>query len=285
MKTSLKKIVTLFSRVEDAKIKEISFDPTRVCFAFYCILLVIYQYDFTEKVGKGLHNQSWIGLLRIFSFIPPQSFTLEIAGGWLFGSLMLAFMWPASRLLRISICLGFTCYLGLFYSYGKIDDNLDIILVLAFAFIFFSTSERGNKKVLLAAQTLVLTHYFMAAVWKTLATCRLIASHPLSDVAKIMPLHIANTLAEGRVLTSLQRVVIDHPWLSAALWIGVILLQLGACLPLVSVWAWRHWWKFLVLFHWGTIWMLGVNFHPTSLFLIYIFAIAPWLGSRKQPVR
>lgn len=277
----IRKLVSHCSQVEKHQIQSLSFDAKTVIFAFYGLVFVIFQTEYLAKVGWGVHAQSWLGLLRVMSFLPPQSFSLDGAMAWLFASLLLVFLFPYWRIFRVSVFLSLVAVMGILYSFGKVDNDNDIIYAIAFAFMFFSTSQKTNKKVLLLAQALVFTNYFAAGVWKIIGLSRIDWSEPLYHISQIIPVFIAHTIIEGRTLTATQQIIMDYPWLSFLMWLSVMVIEAGSFLPMVSNWAWRHWWKLLMLFHLGTLWVMEIDFHPTPLFLLFIFVIAPRLGGEQ----
>jgi len=177
--------------------------------------------------------------------------------------------WRPSLGLRIFVCLLFLLLSSMKFSFGKVNHSEHIwMMSLLFACVFSekkSLASRRNQTTLRLMQTALLSIYFISGLWK-------LRDLGFSGWGRVAKENMAYAIAEGsgppEFLQSL--LLIEFPWVTTVGFAFVILFQMSAIIPVVTLKGWEVWGLFAVLFHFTTGVVMGIWFKPTILAAILL---------------
>lgn len=226
--------------------------------------------------------------VELLAWISPQVFyyfSPLLLGGTLLAIFVCA-IYPWSRVWRLLAFLGILFSLAWINSKGRMIHSYHGSLYVALALVFLP----DVKKTLSAdmAQSLLEKHfvilqlslvlcYFPAGLWKVRDAFSAFAGEGMDGIVYTLN----NAIAAEHLLTGfpLSRVVefyLDHPYISAASYIAVMLLQLSSPLfVFAKKWNWVFA-LFIVIFYVMSIVLLGIPFHAQTILVVLFFFLSPF---------
>ncbi len=178
---------------------------------------------------------------------------------------------------RSLVPIFYITWVSLQYSYGKINNDQHPWMFAAIFFSFIGTSKslasRRNRFFLRLTQSVLLTSYFIAGIWKMR---ELVQLNGIGDVQKEVLNSFAYAIAEGSIrLDSFREwFLLEHKGILVLGMLLVLVFELSVILPVILD---RYYWAFgifAILFHLNNGLFLGIPFVPT----IYALALIVVLG-------
>lgn len=203
---------------------------------------------------------------------------------------LLAVVFPDRRWARILVFLAFFQVSAFQASFGLegINHGNHYWLWIGFCFCFLPTgdhrqiaaSRRGRFNFLLVfwcTQALIMLFYSMSGVWKIAGALEDLI---VGDFSGFHPFALAMIVSQK--MLQLDRETVLGPWLVHNPWIGwplhmwVFYVELVAILVIFRPALHRAWGTMLILFHIGTLVLLGISFSKHVLVLVLLFVWSPF---------
>lgn len=168
----------------------------------------------------------------------------------------------------VSLFLSFS----ILYSFGKIAHNMHGFIYILFFFIFVGHSEPINKLAYRFGLSAFFMTYGLSGLWKLRALIEALHTNSIESIEPLLKWHIASAQIHGNKVTVLSQIFLEWPDSFAfCLWIGIVLFELLAFLPIITG---RHQKKYvlgILFFHIAAYFVAGINFLPTALLALIVF--------------
>ena len=232
---------------------------------------------------SALHTQSnamWGERVWLLEWLPQNSLALAIGFHASVIIISLANLLRSSRNLRIAGFVVWLLYAAYCSSFGKLNHDLYLVLLVTFGWTLLSRSGRPlwDALVLRGIQLAMLCIYSVLGLWKILwAVIELVQG----DISMFNPLAARNTLIwHYSVLewTPAAQWAHDH---YTMLWIGMwiaIFIEVGAVIAFFTERNQRMWGCLLIALHAGIAVTMNINMYP-AVAMIAVVLVVPNLPS------
>jgi hypothetical protein len=255
---------------------------------FYAIFLtfLIARVEVMLTRGFPLSEEKFVGLASVLAGLGRDSvavYPLVVVG------MLLAFalcLWrPQWRSFRIGAFLSANLLLSLYFSVnGSTWNTYHGFVTTALILCFLNGKANWDFQVFRFAQAAVLTHYALSGWWK-------VSSYFSADSITFSGFFMApfNALAaavgEGfGPNKAVLNLTIEYPWLVSLGWLGVLVFQCGAFLPLLRPQLLRVWGIGAILFHLGTGFFLDIWFPESIALDLFLFVLyEDWIALGNYP--
>ena len=205
---------------------------------------------------------------------------------------LLAVIFPGSAVLRIAVFLYLLIVTALRYSYGGLNHFSHFLIYVSFALIFLPSAIRCARQmsrkdamncvmVFWFAQSILLLSYFLAGFWKIwYSELQLLSS---DGFVRIL---LSRMVADIRPVPLMTPLLVKHGVLAQLIFLAVVYIQLAAIFVLFRPHLHRLFGVVLILFHYGTDWLLSIAFYEFTVVLGLFLVFSPfaprrfsWLGT------
>ena len=204
-------------------------------------------------------------------------------------SSILAVIWPQSRAWRLLVAVFLLQYLAYDFSFGKISHSSHMMLFLSWFWVLIPSMKEPSTRtklwerqfllmILFYAQATVALFYTLSGSWKLILGFFFdptYAVHALS--IESMSYTIADRLMTLKPQsTLLGPTIIENPWMGWLFMVSVIYFQVFAFVIAFRPKLHRLLGLSILLFHIGSIFTLGINFHSNIFCAGLIFVMSPF---------
>jgi len=203
-------------------------------------------------------------------------------------SLLGVIAWQRSRIIRFLVFLGLFFYIGLIYSFGKIDHYLHIMLIAAFMLIFLpnkNESKSGSSdflKVFFSIQTLILLTYFVSGFFKIVGIIQQVIA---GEVSALSPEGFGQHVGLTSFIINSDFFFSDYILNNPSPFLAIILVS-GFLIELLSIYIifqpklHRIWGLFLILLHTGILLTVGPDFTKQILMVGVFLLLSPFTSTK-----
>lgn len=248
-------------------------------FSLVSLVITLFSWD------KFVFQESLVGTadwLFPLSLIPPSS---QVAYWLCFGGIVLGFAFPLfikNKWAAVILPIVWLFALAFEYSFGKIDHSKHCFFFLSLGYLL----TRRSKSISIVVPVLIASAtfgYLSSGLWKLRA---LLAKPDIWESATLnLPHHIAYGIGEGSTTDpEILKILVNFPNLSGALWLGVVCFEILA--PILSVIYGKAYPGMLLMFlafHLGILLILGINFLPQMVLLVWLVLYLQRNSSRIYP--
>ena len=175
---------------------------------------------------------------------------------------------------------------SLIFSYHqKISHNFHVWMISSVLVCFFSANQifksKANYFLLRLIQAILLSHYFMAGLWKFRA---LLSSKFHFSFQEIVSEYIAYGIAEGSLVIHplLQILLYQYPKLLSFGFICVLIFQISSLLPVFFNKFFIFYGILACLFHLSSGFTLGVYFSYTMLASLFFLILSESMMKKEE---
>lgn len=237
---------------------------------------------------NGLLGTGWVEQLAGLPIIPV---VCSLIG-------LLAVVFPGSVVLRIAIFLYLLVVTALRYSYGGLNHFTHFFIYVSFALIFLPSAISDPRQmsrrdgmhcnmVFWFTQSILLLCYFLAGFWKIWDS-----GLELLSPDGFVRILLSRMVADLWPVPLMAPLLVKHEVLAQLVFLAVVYIQLSAIFVLFRPHLHRLFGVLLILFHYGTEWLLNIAFYEFTVVLVLFMVFSPfaprrfsWLGTaRSLPV-
>ena len=270
----------IFSESKTVLFQKIN-DVMRWTYLFFLFFTFARVFGNDNLIEAEMVNPLWP--LAILKEIPLDSLMLFIKVTLLFCFLVLSYS-PRIWTLRIISFLVFFFYVALENSFGKINHNLHLPLMLLFCYALMPSNKVASyeKKTLLifaSAQFFLLLAYSLTGFWKIFWG---IIQFFKGEVSIFSPLSFRNILLEqfqSFNSTFLGDFFLEHYILGWLFYWLVIYVELCSVLVIFRPKLHKIWGVLILLFHASTALVLGVNMYASVISVGVLLIMSPFAKS------
>lgn len=199
---------------------------------------------------------------------------------YLIASAFALLFWERSRLARIIAFASIFLYLSLISSFGKIDHNYHLLLIIMFMLIFLPSKSQGRisseatLKVFFSIQTFILLTYFISGIFKLYGIIDQEIRGDTSALAEeAMALNLSKTSYASGSDYFLSSYLLGKPskLFSAFLILGYLVEFFSVYVLFKPQWH-RVWACLLIMLHVGIVLSVGPDF-TIQIFVVGIFLL------------
>ena len=253
---------------------------------YYCLLFFILFKKASEVINEDFsllkEYLMFARPLNWFSFdswLPPMIY--------LFGLLfMFICIFKQNKYLQIITSLLFLMAVSFIYSqFGWLAHSLQFWLISSVLICFFSANQtfksKANYFILRLIQAILLSHYFMAGLWKLRV---LFSSKFHFSFQEIISEYIAYTIAEGSLIIHplLQILLYQYPKLLSFGFICVLIFQISSLLPVFFNKFFIFYGILTCFFHLSTSLCLGLPFSYTMLAALFFLVLSESMMKKEE---
>ena len=271
---------SLFSESKAVLFQKVN-DIMRWTYLFFLFFMFTRVFGNDNLMEAEMVNPLWP--LAILKGIPLENIMLFIKIVLLFCFLVLSYN-PRIWAVRIISFIVFFFYVALENSFGKINHNLHLSLMLLFCYALMPSNKvvSCKKKTLLmfaSAQFFLLLAYSLTGFWKLFWGIIQLFS---GQVSIFSPLSFRNTLIEqfqSFPVTTLGNFFLEHYIFGWLVYLLVIYVELSSILVFFRPKLHKAWGFLLLLFHASTALVLGVNMYASVISVGTLLVMSPFAKS------
>ncbi len=255
--------------------------------AFYGILAALTLAD-THQWSRWTRAEDadWLWPVAWLPWLPSVA-----AGAWLIlcahlAAVLIGVFQPAPRWVRILVFLTLLEKVALANSFGKINHNEHLTLLLALVLIFpafraWTGSGRAEDvpvlRVFAACQKMILLTYSMSGLGKALVGLwQFSRGEPNTFSPDALARQVAGRLLEGNTTSWLGPWLIENPWVGWPMTWGVLYLQCFAFWAAFRPELHRLWGMGLILFHLAVFLFMDLHFRIAPFWLVLFLMLSPF---------
>lgn len=182
---------------------------------------------------------------------------------------------PFEVTIKVSEAILFFLFFAIYYSHSNIDHGVHGIMYASIFISFIGKNSKNQEKLMHLAVAMFAFTYGLTGLWKLRS---LFYMNSISEISLILPYQLAIDMIESGKETQMARELLNlSPFISAGLWIGVIILELSGFLILWRVRLFKYWGVLIILFHFSTAIVMDIRFREAQLMcLIFLGASRLW---------
>lgn len=257
----------------------------RFLVGFYCLGL----YEFVFYGGREILSQNFAAADFLWPVAwmqwvpdPTRIYLVSLTMVATVVCLIAAIVRPELKLNRVAVAVGLLLVLSLRYSFGKIDHSPFgyYYFPIFFALSRFDDSVEGQKwnaQILFSVMTLFLSFYFIGGASKLAALVELRAhGYEFWDLVSGYLPRTLQIAAFQHQATAVRLDFLMRPSLFTALgFLGVLVFQLGAILPIFFFRLIRAWGIGIIVFHTTVVYLMNINFGVSMLLALLLLVFHP----------
>lgn len=197
-----------------------------------------------------------------------------------------ALLWPQRRVLRAGVFVCFLLWYAFINSFGKIGHDGHMWLAAGFLFIWLPYGDGVRRSVgkqhyylaiFAGAQVILMLAYSMSGGWKVATG---ISQMVQGQVGTFHPYALANLTAFRLLQTNTESLLgpafLTVPLVGWPMHLGAVYLETFALVAAFRPSLHRVWGAGLILFHFGTWLLMGINFHTNIALLGLLMVMSPF---------
>jgi hypothetical protein len=260
----------------------ILYDRTRrtidLTYVFFLLVLFTYFFNGISSNESLMYNPLWA--VSFLSDIPSNQLYLFFHT-CLFANTLVVILFSKIRFTKVSLFLIYFLYVAFVNSFGKINHSNHLVLMVLFCFALLPSARTKNfreKTILIfaSAQVFLLTAYFLTGFWKLFwGVIELLQN----KISLFSPLSLRNVLIvqfEQTDITVLGEFFIEHYTLGWILYLVIVYIEFSSILIFFKPNLHRLWGVLLLMLHYGTYALLGVNMFTAPFYIGILLLLSPF---------
>jgi hypothetical protein len=202
---------------------------------------------------------------------------------------LLCLIYYENRWIRVGTFIGFLQFTALLNSFGKINHNFHVWLVISFIFIFLPhkkwhssqhsvTFKQKYLLVFATAQIFFMTFYSMSGIWKIYAAIDQIqigqTYHTFHPYA--MAQQVSHRLLQTNSESILGPLVVNYPWLGTLPYLAAVYLETTAVIAVFRPSLHKFLGISFMVFHFSTWLTMSIFFNTNFILLALLFVFSPF---------
>ena len=199
---------------------------------------------------------------------------------------LLAIIFPGMLIWRLGVFFYLFVFIALTNSYGSTNHGAYFFVYISFALLFLPSAAghpgRMSRKnamdcimVFWFAQSVVLLPYFLAGFWKIVGS-----GLELLTPDGFVRILLARAMTDMHPVPLMLPFVVEHQWLSQIAFLSVVYVQVVAGFALFRPHLHRPFGVVLILFHFGTDWLMNIKSYDLAVILGMIMVFSPLAPER-----
>lgn len=256
---------------------------TVVQYTYLCFLLIVFVHFFA---GKAAGAETMLMPLWPVVFLSevPLNLLYPVFHFGLLVSTLFVILYPEKRSGRVLVFVLYFLYVAILNSFGKINHALHLALMILFCFALMpkTTTKNFREKTLLifaTAQFFLLTAYSLTGFWKVFWG---VIEFFTKEVSLFSPLSLRNVLvAQFQHVdpTVLGTFFMKYYFVGWLLYLFIIYVEFFAVFIFFKPNLHRLWGVLLLMLHFGTYVLLGVNKFTAPFAIGMLLLMSPFATS------
>lgn len=267
----------LFCKPKEVLYNEIM---TIVKFSYLFFLFALFVHLFSDSHDDNIKMIDPLWPMIPFRNVSTGYLTIFFQLNLFFSFLLLCFK-PNHKFLKIYVFVLYFFYNAFNSSFGKINHGYYLPLMMLFCFMFIPTKGKTKyqEKTILTfatAQFFLLMAYTLTGLWKLFWG---IVEFFIKDVSMFSPLSFRNVLIEQYQFvepTIIGTWLIEHYIIGWISYLAVIYLEIFSIAIFFKPNLHKIWGAFLLTFHIGIHFLLGVSMTPAPLCIGLLLMMSPF---------
>lgn len=248
--------------------------------SYVFFLLVLFTYFFNGVSSNESLMYKPLFAVSFLSNVPSNQLYLFFHT-CLFINTLAIILFPKVRFVKVSLFLFYFLYLAFVNSFGKINHSNHLVLMILFCFTLLPPPQTKNVKektllIFASAQFFLLTAYFLTGFWKLLwGVIELLQG----KISLFSPLSLRNVLIvqfEQTDQTILGEFFIEHYTLGWILYLVIVYIEFSSILIFFKPNLHRLWGVLLLMLHFGTYALMGVNMFTAPFYIGILLLLSPF---------
>ena len=267
----------LFNKPVDVLYEKIM---TIIKFSYVFFLFLI----FTQLSNKGyvLQEQMLDPLwpMVLLKQVSPLSIVLCCQISLIIGFILLTFFFN-NKFLKVFVFIVFFLYLAFLNSFGKINHQFHLVLMILFCFMLIPSQKKAHYKektilIFASAQFFLMVAYSLTGFWKVFwGVIELFTK----EVSLFSPLSFRNIIIMQYQITSptvIGKWFLEHYVIGYLFYLGVVFIELFAIYAFFKSNLHKLWGVFLIAMHLGIHFVLNVNMYPAIIAIGLLLIMSPF---------
>lgn len=281
--------LTLLSK--DMRVMTIS----QTVISFYYYVLVYLAFDVFMQMGNQINAAGYSPIWPLYwsnLFSANQEMTINLVRFFFVFTVLAGVFFHKKFWGRLIVFFGIWQMHAVLSSFYHPSHQWYPWLYTSFIFIFLpdiwngKISPESNKKFLLliwAAQFVVLLAYTLSGIWKFVALFQQFSAGQVHGFSKdAFAYQLTDWVPRLSAKPEFADFFIDHPEIAWPLYVGSYFLELFAVWTVFRPSLQKIWAISLIIFHFGTVFIMGISFMPSVMILIVLFLNSPFSPEKSS---